>query len=487
MKSLFKFLAVFAFILFLSSLAAPLLYRILPYKFERIFNRLVMIQSLAAIFIFLRGRNLNLKRYGLVWSKPRLMQFLTAFFLTLGVLFCLEGLRFAAGVASWRPNLENMGVWIAPIIFFFLTGLLVALIEEFFFRGFVFLSLAGRFPLALSFILTNMFYSLLHFVSRESPFIGPEPNFWDSLKLIQAPFLSLVEIQSFWPHAFGLFVLGLVLSGLFWRTGSLYPSMGLHAGGVFFVKADGFFVDLNRDSFWLGTKAVVDGALVWILILFLGWGIGKMLGKTGRQVTLILVLLGAGTFFPAYPVFAAKQKSKSEIYSFSRHLPEARAQILFWENEKKLDGIWKEGAWVFEGLTPEANVGFVPDALRTSEEKFISFNPVQGTRRFLIFEKVPPGPILRLEFELHFPQKEEQRSSKKKEFSASYMDFRIFLGKHRLKRIRLSNQEGRIRQDIDMGVAAFFKEPHPVSFELSSEKENQATFLFRAKVLSPKN
>lgn len=465
LKTFLKFLFIVFFILFSSSLLAPWLFTFLPYKFERIFNRLVMIQTLAAIFIFVRIKHLDLKRYGLAFNPARLKQFFLSFGLTVSVLLSIEILRFWAGIAAWGPDSTNYLEGAFRIFLIFFAAVLIGFIEEFFFRGFIFTSLRERIPLWMSFIVTSIFYSLIHFMSRRNPFIGPHPNFMDSLKLALAPLGSFLEIGSFWQHAFGLFIFGLVLNWLFWRTQSLYPSMGFHAGGVFFIKVDGFFVDLHRDSVLWGTQEWVDGIGVWFFIVFLGWAILTALRKArlATAVAVFFFLMGAA-FLPPN-AFAAKEKSKKEIYSFTQHLKEAKSQILYEDNGKKRRD------------EPE-----IPLETKKENPDLISFHPVARARRALIFKNVPPGPFLKLEFELISLAEEKDQASHKKEFKSSYMDFRVYQGGHLLKSIRLSNQKGRIRQDIDLGVGAFLKDRYPFTFELSSPEESAVLFFFKAEI-----
>ena len=62
MKGFLRFVAVFVSILLLSAVLAPILYDFLPFKFERIFQRLVMVLALLALLIFVRIRTIRLAR-----------------------------------------------------------------------------------------------------------------------------------------------------------------------------------------------------------------------------------------------------------------------------------------------------------------------------------------------------------------------------------------------------------------------------------------
>ena len=76
MKKFLKFIGVFGGILLLSAFLAPILYDFFqtfhPYKFERIFNRLVMIGTLVAAVFFCPYQKRN---PGKVWSDLGFLKF----------------------------------------------------------------------------------------------------------------------------------------------------------------------------------------------------------------------------------------------------------------------------------------------------------------------------------------------------------------------------------------------------------------------------
>jgi len=284
MKSFLKFLGILFAIVLLSSLLAPWLFSFLPFKFERIFNRLVMIFTLSAVLVFVRIRREALVSYGLGWSRESPGLFLGCFFAMVLVLSLLVGLRLVFGAARWSVQDLSGGEWAWQILRALGAALLVAVIEEFFFRGFLFYNLYRRLAWKLwpSLAVTNLGYALIHFVGDQTPFIGPAPALRDSLRLWLAPFSALANWTSYWPEAAGLFLFGLVLNGLLLASGSLYAAIGLHAGAVFFIKADGLFVDfINTGSLLFGTQQMADGVLGWIFILVAGWLLaGRLKGKT---------------------------------------------------------------------------------------------------------------------------------------------------------------------------------------------------------------
>ncbi|MFA5167458.1 MAG: CPBP family intramembrane glutamic endopeptidase [Candidatus Omnitrophota bacterium] len=280
MKGFLKFILIFAVILLASAFLAPLFYDFFrtfhPFKFERIFQRIVMVLSLAAVALFVRVKKETLMGYGLAWrpQSPGLLgKGFVAGVLVLGVVGVL---RILSGQVIFDPRAFSWGEWIAKFSLALLTGLLIGFLEEFFFRGFIFRSLLRllRNRVFLSVVITTSFYAIIHFIGLKKIFVGPDPSFIDGLRLIGAPFLSLAEWPKFWPQAVGLFLFGLALMGAAYRSGSLYPAIGLHAGCVFYIKLDDFFVQFHTaPSFFWGSKILYDGVLGWIFLSAMAIGL----------------------------------------------------------------------------------------------------------------------------------------------------------------------------------------------------------------------
>ena len=283
MKGFLKFILVLAGILLFSAVLAPLLHHFLHYSFARIFNRLVMVGALLGVAIFVRFRQEMFVRFGMDWRKDSARLFWTGFLTGAIVLALFTLTQLLAGNAYVSFRELPWQKWVCKFSGCIGGGLLIGTMEEFFFRGFIFTTLRdkvlrGRIPLAM--IVTSLFYAAVHFVSIRKPVIGPVPGFVDSLKMIAAPFQSFADWQTVWPAAIGLFLFGMVLNYCVVRTRSLYPSIGLHAGSVFFVRIIGLFIAfLEKNVLFWSTKKVYDGALGWIFLLLIGWVLSKLLKK----------------------------------------------------------------------------------------------------------------------------------------------------------------------------------------------------------------
>jgi membrane protease YdiL (CAAX protease family) len=140
-----------------------------------------------------------------------------------------------------------------------------------FFRGIIFKGLAENTRRATAFTAASLFFAAIHFVRPSERFSveGIDPLAGARyLSQAFAPFLDPLPIL---PGLIGLFVIGLVLSYAFLRTGSIYLSMGLHAGWVFGIKTIRIYGDFSRgDLGWLfgsSDPKIVSGVATWLGVL----------------------------------------------------------------------------------------------------------------------------------------------------------------------------------------------------------------------------
>lgn len=322
MKGILKFIFIFSAILLLSALLAPFLFKALPklseilsgftplapdafqWKFERIYNRLVMIFSLAAIIYAVRAKMLQFPGETIRWNPPASFRlFKIGFIAGFLTLVCVLIIKYLLGLVQFDVKPLGPAGWAERIFMSLLSGLIIGLIEECFFRGFIFHTLFKRFKfkLAAALIVTNLFYSIIHFVNAKKPFIGPDPTFFDSLKLVQAPFISLLKWQEILPGATGLFIFGVILSLVYLQTRSLYACMGLHAGCVFFLKIDGGFTFHEHYlPLVFGSSQCYDGLLGWVILLLMGFLIMWVIRKNKLNVawTVIFAVVALTAFGP---------------------------------------------------------------------------------------------------------------------------------------------------------------------------------------------
>ena len=284
-KGLAKIVAVAAAVLLISALLAPAVHAMLGYPFARVLNRLVMINAVIAVAVFVRFRRELFARFGMTWTPDSIRYLWTGFLAGIASLVAFAAVSVAAGHAHVVIRRLSAPGWAERVAEGLLTAILVGVVEEFVFRGFVFTSVRealtrGRAVPAM--VVTSLLYALVHFLPIRQPAIGPDPGIADSVALLLAPLQSLADWHATWPSAVGLFLFGMVLNRAAVRTGSLYPSIGLHAGCVTFLRVAGLFVEFGQDDVLLwSSKRVYDGVLGWAFLLLTGLVLTARLKRAG--------------------------------------------------------------------------------------------------------------------------------------------------------------------------------------------------------------
>ena len=270
-RDVIRFLLGFVIILVVSALLAPWLHTFLPFKFDRILRRLIMIGTLFLVWGLVRSRRESLGRLGLGWGSRSFPQFGTGFLGGALLVAAITVIQWKMGVRFWKLSGVDLWHWIGFFIKGFGAGALIAVIEEFFFRGFLFLTLKDLWNNRASLVVTNLIYALVHFFPKGHFSMGAQPTAVDSFRLLRAAVMPSPEIfLRIAPAVIGLFLFGVILSFLFLRTKSLYASIGLHAGAVFGLKLNRRFLPeiSERMGLFSGTKNLYDGMAGMLTLAF---------------------------------------------------------------------------------------------------------------------------------------------------------------------------------------------------------------------------
>ncbi len=217
------------------------------------------------------------------------------------------GMRHPAGVgfSFSRDGWSNLGVGIV-VVFGFLTGLsllyvglnawdiatefslrkfgermfkgvirgaLVSAIEEYVFRGLIFLSLCRAGDWKWGAVATSLLFSSLHFLEGKGAILPVQPEAWTAgFWLCGQSLRNMASHFTPFPDAAGLFVVGMALCQGVWKTGSLWYGAGLHGGWIcFFTVKASFFTPTGRMAeFWTGGGRIFNGVIpiVGMLLIF---------------------------------------------------------------------------------------------------------------------------------------------------------------------------------------------------------------------------
>lgn len=241
------------------------------FPFSRIFNRTFMFSGIVLFFLCRRLLRIgSLAQLGFVSLRQGGSDLLRGWGLAVGSLAALLLAMWVAEVFElyFRLSLSRS---LSRFFSALLSGVFAGSLEEIFFRGILFKGLLQNGNPIRAFVLSSLFYSALHFVKPgEAYFVdGVEPL--AGFRHLFFTFTPFSEPLNILPGIFGLFLLGMVLSYAFLRTGNLYLSIGLHAGWIFGLKTVRVFGDYTRDDLgWLFGSAdpkIVSGVAAWIGII----------------------------------------------------------------------------------------------------------------------------------------------------------------------------------------------------------------------------
>ena len=287
MKRYQRVFLLLSFILFLTVLLSPWMAwswsliveshpRLEPflYSFSRVFNRTFYILAIAFFLIF-RSR-LRLGSPSQWCLKPprwHYRDFLAGFFLSLASMGALVIAMSLSDVFTPYFRL-GLSTAIERCVKALIAALSAGALEEIMFRGIVFKGiLEERRPVA-AFVAANLLYAAVHFIKPHEKIVLAELDPRAGIVHLVYSFQTFLDLPNLFPGLLGLFLIGLVLSYAFLRTGSLYLSIGLHAGWIFGLKTMRIYGDFSREDlgwlFGVSEPKIVSGVFSWIGILAVG-------------------------------------------------------------------------------------------------------------------------------------------------------------------------------------------------------------------------
>ena len=282
MKPAIRLVSLLAGILLFSAWAAPILFRsrLLPFEFEPILNRMVMVLTLSAVyFIYVRGRERELLLFG-CGGEHKGAWFLFGFGFGVLILVFMAAIEVRMGARSFALDFTQHDVWIRTGRVL-LNALAVGVFEEWFFRGFLFSSLRSAIGLRSTLWWTSFFYAFTHYIKVGNLQGGAQASFVNSLKLMAGIWSKFETPGEIFLGSVGLIIFGYTLACVVLRTGSLYAGMGLHGGLVFALAMQRHFVRPLPHAFaWLfGDMRYYNGVLGWVVLWFSGYLFCRLVSK----------------------------------------------------------------------------------------------------------------------------------------------------------------------------------------------------------------
>lgn len=281
-----SFLALLVFLIAALVIAAALAYPawwllglFTEQPIHRVMHRIAMLVALIGFIWLFRRWNVANKAalgYGLArreFVRQLLLGLVIGVTIMLPLMLTLFGLDIRELKADYGWSVGHIAGLIASGL---LSGLVVAFIEETFFRGALFTVVRRESGTAMAIVLPSLLYASVHFLSGRLR-LPREAIEWSSGfavlgKLLEKYAQPLELIDSL----FALFAVGVLLALVRLRTGAIAACIGLHAGWVctiFFVRSSSVVQD-ERASAWLvgSYDGVIGwGALGWIAVMIAGY------------------------------------------------------------------------------------------------------------------------------------------------------------------------------------------------------------------------
>lgn len=234
--------------------------------FHRYLNRAFLGIALIGLWPFLRV--LGMRRWSDIgWGNPiqTWRQLATGFLFGFCTLAVLALLALGAGARTFNAD-HSLSEVCQQFLKIILTAVLVAILEEILFRGALFGALRKAYSWVWALLISSAVYALVHFFARPAE---PAAIDWLSgLEMLPQMLRGFVEWQTLVPGFFNLALAGVMLGWAYQKSGGLAFSIGLHAGWIFWLKANAFLTrPAAGGNVWIwGSEKLIDG---WMALLVL--------------------------------------------------------------------------------------------------------------------------------------------------------------------------------------------------------------------------
>jgi membrane protease YdiL (CAAX protease family) len=200
------------------------------FPFPRILDRTVMLTLLVALLVLARRLKIvELLREGFGGPESGMRDALSGLVLaggTMGMLFALAAL---AGSDIHGSTIVH------SVLRYFPAAVLIAVIEEAFFRAFLLGGLKHELGSVGALLASSAVYAILHVIRSPAHFYLADFEPWEGAETLAAYAGRAVHAGA-GPTLLGFFLLGVVLGEAFLFTRCVYASIGLHAGFVLGAK-----------------------------------------------------------------------------------------------------------------------------------------------------------------------------------------------------------------------------------------------------------
>jgi membrane protease YdiL (CAAX protease family) len=250
-------------------LAAPAVHRALggmglSLDFAQTLRRLLLVGTVAALLIALRPwRDVPRDLWGLRGPASRPSLVVAGAGLAVAMLLAIVLLQAALGRIDWDEGRGWRKFW-QRLPATLLGAVLIGVLEELFFRGWLLSRLRLRLRLGPAILVAAVLFALPHaFRGTAAPADLPA-TLEGAGEALAAWGRNLLDVADFGPRFVGLVLLAVLLSAALLRSGSLWLPIGIHAGAHLFLQQYSALTDRFPERDWMGSKWLYDGPPGWI-------------------------------------------------------------------------------------------------------------------------------------------------------------------------------------------------------------------------------
>lgn len=266
-----------------------LMERLQSSDFGRYFNRAMLLAAVVCLFPLLRSLRMRWRDIGLRRNPARWRHFFGGFAVAAILLLAMGGVYLLIGVYEFRKDDLFKWKW-EKLGKFLLTGITVGLLEEYLFRG----ALLGTFLRGMrrfsAVFWVTFFYAIVHFLKPPEALVVADNDVtaWSGFWMVGQIFARFGNPVVLAGEFATLFAIGWIMAWARLRTGSLWLSIGLHAGWVFSFKLYNEVTDITKrlrpDAVppFIGAD-LKDGLIPLAVVLLTGVLVALVLRKSDRD------------------------------------------------------------------------------------------------------------------------------------------------------------------------------------------------------------
>jgi membrane protease YdiL (CAAX protease family) len=235
---------------------------------HRVMNRVAMLLALGGLIYMTRRLGLS-DRISLGYGLPRrefIGQLLIGWVCGVALMAPLAALLLGLDIREARPAFD--GSLFALVASGIVSGLIVAFIEETFFRGVLFTAIARTSGVAAALLAPSLLYAALHFLGGKLRVPAHEVSWLDGFAVLGKLFERYAEPLTFIDSFIALTILGALLSLVRLRTGAIAGCIGLHAAGVGVIAVLRELTLVDRSAPLAVLVGEYDGVIGWAAIIW---------------------------------------------------------------------------------------------------------------------------------------------------------------------------------------------------------------------------